>query len=89
MICVEEALERILGALTPLPGETVPIGAASGRVVAEDVRARLFNPAFDVSAMDGYAVRADDVQPGATLRMIGVSQAGSGFVGTGRGRRYA
>lgn len=82
MISVDEALERILTAVRPLESETVGLAEADGRVLARDVRAELFNPAFDVSAMDGYAVRAEDVRPGTTLTMIGASQAGSGFKGT-------
>lgn len=82
MISVDEALARVLSAITPLPAEMVPLSAASGRTTAAPITARLFNPAFDVSAMDGYAVRAADVAPGATLEMIGMAQAGSGFSGT-------
>lgn len=82
MISVDEALERILTAVGPLDSQTVGLAEAAGRVLARDVRAKLFNPAFDVSAMDGYAVRAEDVRPGTTLTMIGTSQAGSGFEGT-------
>lgn len=82
MISVDEALERILSAVAPLAPETVALAEASGRTVARDVRAKLFNPAFDVSAMDGYAVRAADVSAGTTLRMIGAAQAGAGYSGT-------
>ncbi|RDE07971.1 molybdopterin molybdotransferase MoeA [Pelagibacterium lacus] len=81
MISVDEALERILSAIRPLGSETVALPDSLGRIAAADVRARLFNPAFDVSAMDGYAVRAADVHPGATLQMIGTSQAGARFDG--------
>jgi len=81
VISVDEALERILGAVVPLQSETVALAGARGRTLARDVKAKLFNPAFDVSAMDGYAVRAADVGPGTTLTMIGVSQAGAGFAG--------
>ncbi len=61
MIPVEEALSRILGAFSPLPAETVSLTEALGRVLAEDVTAALTQPPHDVSAMDGYAVRAADV----------------------------
>ena len=61
MISVEEALDRITGAFAPLPGETVSLSDALGRVLAEDVVARVTQPPADVSAMDGYAVRAQDV----------------------------
>ena len=61
MIPVEEALARILGAFSPLPAETVGLTEALGRVLAEDVTAALTQPPHDVSAMDGYAVRAADL----------------------------
>lgn len=46
-----------------LPAETVPIGAAAGRVTAQPVRARWSVPADPVAAMDGIAVRAHDARP--------------------------
>ena len=58
MIPVAEALERILAAFAPLPAEQVSLSAALGRVLAEEVRARLTQPPVAVSAMDGYAPRA-------------------------------
>ncbi len=61
MLSVAEALARISAAFAPLPGETVGLGEALGRVLAEDVAARVTQPPADVSAMDGYAVRAADV----------------------------
>jgi molybdopterin molybdotransferase len=82
LISVDEALERIVDAVGLIGSETVGLAEAAGRVVAADVRATLFNPAFDVSAMDGYAVRAEDVRPGVALTLAGVSQAGAGFGGT-------
>ena len=56
-------------------------------MLAEDLAARLTQPPFDASAMDGYAVRAADVAAlPATLRLIGQSAAGAGFEGrVGRG----
>jgi molybdopterin molybdotransferase len=82
MISVEEALDRILGAFQPLESERVPLSQASGRVLAEDVAARLTQPQVAVSAMDGYAVRAGDVaEPPATLRRIGEAPAGRAFNG--------
>lgn len=77
MISVEEALQRILATLTPLPAEPVPIGEALGRVLAADVAARATHPPVDVSAMDGYAVRAADVAAvPARLRLVGQAPAG-------------
>lgn len=67
MISLDEARALLLGALKPLPAETVAAAAADGRVLAREVRARLDQPRFDQSAMDGYAVRAADAA-GATSR---------------------
>ena len=87
LLSVAEALTRVTHGLTPLEGERVALDAASGRVLAEALAARLTQPPFDASAMDGYAVRAEDVASlPATLRLIGSSLAGAGFKGrVGRG----
>ncbi|MBW8269334.1 molybdopterin molybdotransferase MoeA [Caldovatus aquaticus] len=82
MLSVEEARARILAALTPTAPETVALPEAWGRVTAEPVVARLTQPPADVSAMDGYAVRAADAQEGARLRVIGIAPAGHPFAGT-------
>ena len=83
MIPVAEAVARITAAFSPLPAETVPLAEAHGRVLAEDVVARLTQPPFAVSAMDGYAARAADVaRVPATLRQIGSVPAGARFEGT-------
>src|SRR5436853_239806 len=82
MISVEEALARLLAPLMALPPEQVSIAEALGRVLAEDVAARRTQPPFAVSAMDGYAVRADDVaQVPATLHIVAEIPAGAGFGG--------
>ena len=79
---VAEARARILEAFEPLPGEQVAVSEALGRVLAAPVVARRTQPPVDVSAMDGYAVRAADVaSPPATLLRTGVSAAGNGFDG--------
>lgn len=83
MISVEEAKRRILAAFSPLAPETVALIDALGRVLAEDVVARVTQPPVAVSAMDGYAVRAADViKVPVTLRQIGVAPAGAAFAGT-------
>jgi molybdopterin molybdotransferase len=83
VISVAEARQRILAALQPVATEVVTLDQAWGRVLASDLVARRTQPPFDVSAMDGYAVRAGDVSPApVTLRLIGQSQAGAGFAGT-------
>ena len=61
MLSVAEASARILEDIGPLPAERVPVLDALGRVLAESVRAPMTLPAWDNSAMDGYAVRAVDI----------------------------
>jgi molybdopterin molybdotransferase len=56
-----EALRAVLDAAAPLPPETCAAVEALGRVLAEPVASGRTLPAFDVSAMDGYAVRAADL----------------------------
>ena len=75
---VEEALARMLAEVAALPAEAVPIGQADSRWLAEDVIAGRDQPPFDASVMDGWAVRSDDVGPGAVLAIVGESAAGHG-----------
>src|SRR4051794_21576682 len=82
MISVEEARERILAALRPTSGQVVALANAWGRVTAAPVAARLTQPPADVSAMDGYALRAGDGTLGATLTLIGSAPAGHPFAGS-------
>ena len=68
LLPVVEALARVTAAFEPLPTEQISIADALGRVLAEDVIARVTQPSAAVSAMDGYAVRAADVAaPPVTL----------------------
>ncbi|MFO1127311.1 MAG: gephyrin-like molybdotransferase Glp [Rhodospirillales bacterium] len=77
MIDVATARRLVVSDVTPLPAELVGLGDAVGRVLAADVFARHDQPAASVSAMDGYAVRADDVvQLPASLAVAGISKAG-------------
>lgn len=86
MLSVEEARARITADLRPVPAEVVALADAWNRTTAAPVIARLTQPPADVSAMDGYAVRAQDGSEGATLRVIGSAPAGHPFVGAvGRG----
>ncbi|MSO92125.1 MAG: molybdopterin molybdenumtransferase MoeA [Rhodospirillales bacterium] len=82
MISVAEALENVIRGVAVVAAEVVPLADGLGRVLAEDVQARLTHPPVAVSAMDGYAVRVDDVaRVPATLKRIGESAAGRGFDG--------
>lgn len=75
LLSIEEAQEFILAQVRPLPAERVPILDALGRVLAEDIYAEMDIPPLSNSAMDGYALRAEDTraaspdQP-ARLRII-------------------
>jgi molybdopterin molybdotransferase len=82
LLPVDEAVERLLSGVEPLGSETVPLDAALGRVLAGEIAARLTQPPFPASAMDGYAVRAADAKPGARLKLVGESRAGARFRGT-------
>jgi molybdopterin molybdotransferase len=83
MISVEDAKTRLLAPLKALGAEQVALSEAFFRVLAEDVVARRTQPPFDVSAMDGYAVRASDVaRVPATLTVVGAVPAGQAFAGT-------
>lgn len=83
LLSVEEALDRILDGAEPTAAERVSLIEAAHRILAEDVRATLTQPPFDASAMDGYAVQADDVATlPATLTLVGEARAGQAFSGT-------
>jgi len=62
MITVDEALSKILSHIHPLGFEKVSILDALERVIGEDIYARRNIPPLDNSAMDGYALRVEDVQ---------------------------
>jgi len=83
MISVEEALDRITAAFTPIASEWVALSQARGRVLSEDLIATRDQPPHAISAMDGYAVRSSDLAKGrATLTLIGEAPAGGRFDGT-------
>lgn len=88
MLSLEAAQARLIGAAEPLPMERARLADALGRHAAVDHAARRTQPPFAGSAMDGYAIRFDDL-PGP-WRLIGESSAGRGFggsVGTGEAVR--
>src|SRR5687767_624231 len=74
LISIDEARERVLAEVRPLPSEDVELPAALGRVLAAAAVADHDLPPFDASAMDGFAVPAGE--PGA-LRIGGESRAGA------------
>ncbi len=74
--------EKIEACRVPPPIEIVPLGAAHGRVLAEELAADRDYPPFHRSTRDGFAVRAADVaQVPATLEVLGLARAGSPFNG--------
>ena len=74
----EEAVSRILGDLSPLPEEWVPLEESLGRGLVGDVVARRTQPPWDNSAMDGYAVRTADLATvPAVLTVVDVVHAGT------------
>ena len=82
MISVAEALDQILSNVTETCPEQVALSDSLGRVLSEDVLARLTQPWADVSAMDAYAVRQADVTSvPVNLKVIGESPAGGSFDG--------
>lgn len=91
MLSLESALKRILAQIKALPLETIPLSAATGRYLAQPAAAVTDLPAFDNSAMDGYAVLSADTAGASRenpkwLRIIGQIPAGEapqGQVSTG------
>jgi molybdopterin molybdotransferase len=76
-VSVADAIHRILAAIRPLSAESVSVHHALGRVLAEDIAAPYAHPAWDNSAMDGYAVHADDLGTiPCTLTVAGTIAAG-------------
>ncbi|HKJ70998.1 MAG TPA: gephyrin-like molybdotransferase Glp [Gammaproteobacteria bacterium] len=65
MLSLEDARARVVDAIRPTPdGEVVAVAEAAGRYLAEGPVARVGSPAFDNSAMDGFALRAGDLGEG-------------------------
>ena len=81
LLAVPEVLARTLALMSPVGHEVIALTAARGRVLAEPVISRRTQPPFPASAMDGYAVRADEVTPGTQFTVIGEAAAGTPFKG--------
>ena len=82
MLSVDDALQRILDAFSPLPVEHRPLDEALGYVLAADVVAGSAVPAFPNSAMDGFAVRAADTSgatPGCPVPLQVIAEAAAGY----------
>jgi molybdopterin molybdotransferase len=86
MIQVQEALDKILCQIQFKGVERVPLGQALGRVLTEDVVSRINNPPLDNSAMDGYAVIAEDIQsatPENPVKLEMVEEIAAGYTAKG------
>ena len=78
---VEQALETALRYCRVTEPETCPIGDCADRILAEDMRAAVNSPPFRRSAMDGFAVRSEDLcgasgQKPVVLTVLGCNDAG-------------
>jgi molybdopterin molybdotransferase len=85
MISVDEALDRILSHIRPLGFEKVSLLDSLGRAIAEDIYAKRNIPPLDNSAMDGYAVRWEDVRNASQdhpIRLEVIEDLPAGFIST-------
>ena len=78
MLGFDEARARLLGSVRRVSIERAPLGESAGRVLGEDLVARDPLPAFDHSAMDGYAIATADLGADGpfALPVVGESRAG-------------
>ena len=81
MITVEDARTLLFDLVAPLPSEHVPLAQSAGRVLAENVVATRDQPPFAASSMDGYAVKAAEVERHAMFKVVGEAAAGNRFDG--------
>jgi molybdopterin molybdotransferase len=85
-VSIEEAQKIILNSVSPLNCENISIMEASNRVLYEDIVSDIMIPPVDHSAMDGYAIIADDTHGASKnnpmkLQIIGEIQAGGSIIG--------
>ncbi len=78
LLSVDDALARVLSGAGRLGEEEVALAMARGRTLSRDLVAKRTQPPVDVSAMDGYAIRAADLAAGP-VRVVGESAAGHGY----------
>lgn len=80
MVSFEDALSKVLRNTPVLSAEKIPVEDSAGYVLAEDIYSRTDMPPFNKSAMDGYALKAQDiVKIPAKLKCIGIIPAGRSF----------
>ena len=76
MLTTQEALSKLFELVSPLESELISIENANGRVLIQDCKAKISQPSFSSSAMDGYAINSDDLHSDSELIVIGESAAG-------------
>lgn len=81
MISFDEALKLISKNASALDSETISLSEANGRILSQDITSPISVPTFDNSAMDGYAVNAEDLAGASAktpiqLKLIGLTAAG-------------
>lgn len=86
MLELEQALEKILSSIPAPKSERIPLSEAHRRVIVEQVLSATPLPAFDNSSVDGYAIRAADVEQAnsnnpVSLSLVGKVTAGESFAG--------
>lgn len=82
LLSLEQALAKMLAQITaPQKTQRIPLTAAAGRITATHVTSPVNVPPFDNSAMDGYAVRLQDLKSGIPLPVAGKAFAGTPFSG--------
>jgi molybdopterin molybdotransferase len=83
LLPVADARRMIVSSLSSVGSETIKLSEARGWVLAKDATARVSHPPADVSAMDGYALHAQDIAKlPASLKVVGESAAGHPWKGT-------
>lgn len=88
LLPLDQAQARLLSLAAPLPLETVPLAQASGRWLSADVAACVDHPFADLSAMDGYAMRFDELPgPWRVTQDIAAGSMPSGPVAPGEAAR--
>src|SRR5215813_5216593 len=81
MLCIEDALDIILGHTTALGEEEVRLTQSVGRVLRRDCISDLDLPPFDRARMDGYAIRAADTEAAALERPVRLGEIGEAAAG--------
>jgi len=75
-VSLERALALASNLNFPRRTETTPLSELNGRILATPLSSKVDDPAFDNSAMDGWAVRTEDCDEDTILQIVGTSRAG-------------